>query len=123
MTRKINIIIIAIFLLIVGFGFAWADINVEDVLDFDLAQDDMIIFNPPGATTTYSLGINSGGDFIIKQDSVEKFRITSTGDVYIAGSIATGTVPWSGVSVPTDCGTGLILTGIDLNGALTCSAP
>jgi len=129
MPQKINIIIIAVFLLIVGFGFAWADIDVEDVLDFNyLDQDDMVVFNPPGATTIYSLGIDVNGYFIIAQviDSVvtPKFKIDPDGNVYIMGSIETGTVPWSGVSVPADCEAGLILTGIDdVNGALICSAP
>ncbi len=123
MSQKIYIIIIAIFLLIVGFGFAWAGINVEDVLSFDLAQDDMILFDPPEALTPYSLGINSSGDFIIEQNSVEKFRITSSGDIYMAGSITEGTIPWTSVSPPTDCAGGTFLTGIDVNGDLTCSAP
>ena len=121
--RKINVIIIAVFFLIVGFGFAWADIDVENVLNFNLTspQDDIILFSPPGALKPYSLGINSDGDFIIKQYDTVKFRITPSGDVYIAGGVATGTIPWSGVSTSTvDCTTDKALTGINSEGVLIC---
>ena len=125
MIQKRNIIIIAAFFLMLGFGFVWADITVEDVLSFDLAQDDMILFNPAVATIPYSLGIDINGDFIIAQiilDVVtEKFRITPSGDIYIDGNITEGTVPWTSVSVPTDCATGTNVTGVDINGDLICS--
>ena len=120
MIQKRNIIIVAVFLLMIGFGFAWADITVEDVLSFDLTQDDMIYFKPGTATKAYSLGINSAGDFIIQQDGLTKFRITPTGDVYMDGSLTAGTIPWANVDSITDCGAGLNVTGVDINGALIC---
>ena len=113
--NKIETTIIILFLFLIGSSFVWAEpVTVKNVLDFNLttSQDKMIEFSPPGVTIPYSLGINSDGDFIIIQEDEVKFRITQAGDVYITGSLATGTIPWASlVNIPSDCLAGTAVTG------------